>query len=162
MDRSERFGLVLSHAEKWTLRQLAEIEGGTSQAAIVRRLIRKEAMAQGFRLPYQSEESDPLGGDEQSRTISHGAGEPTAPTVAPDDCTADLRWALERRGIYLGRCSAPDCITGQPQCRLSTSASGVDRLICQVWHKAEREQAQSGSPGHHLVVLRSLLKLRPR
>ena len=43
MDRTERFGLVLSPTEKWVLAQLAEAEGGLSQAATLRYLLRRAA-----------------------------------------------------------------------------------------------------------------------
>ena len=44
MHRVTRFGLVLSQAEKAAVQRLAEAEGGLSQAALVRRLIRLEAI----------------------------------------------------------------------------------------------------------------------
>jgi hypothetical protein len=80
----------------------------------------------------------------------------------PGDGVTDLRRAVERREIYLGPCLLPECITDPDKCKLGSSATGVDQLICQVWHKAEREQARSGSPGHHIRVLRALLKVRRR
>ncbi len=43
MEKSERFALVLSPAEKTALARLAELEGGLSLAAVVRLLIRKAA-----------------------------------------------------------------------------------------------------------------------
>ena len=48
MERSERFGLVLSMQEKIALAQLAQIEGGLSQAAELRRLIRRAAKDRGL------------------------------------------------------------------------------------------------------------------
>ena len=48
MDRTERFGLVLSPVEKRVLAQLAEVDGGLSQAATIRRLIRIEARERGL------------------------------------------------------------------------------------------------------------------
>ncbi len=48
MERTERFGLVLSLAEKRTLEQLAEAEGGLSQAATLRYLLRRAARERGL------------------------------------------------------------------------------------------------------------------
>ncbi len=48
MERSIRFGLLLSHAEKQALAQLAETEGGVSQGAMVRNLTRREARRRGL------------------------------------------------------------------------------------------------------------------
>lgn len=44
MKKDKRFGFVMYPSEKEALKMLAEIEGGLSEAAILRRLIRKEAM----------------------------------------------------------------------------------------------------------------------
>lgn len=46
MPRRERLSLVLSSREKAAVEHLAEMEGGLSLAALVRRLIRKEAKDQ--------------------------------------------------------------------------------------------------------------------
>jgi len=46
--RKERFGLVLSEGEKTAIQRLAEIEGGLSRAALVRRLIRQAAKERGL------------------------------------------------------------------------------------------------------------------
>ena len=54
MDRTERFGLILSPAEKQALEQLAEVEGGLSQAATLRHLLRRAARERGL-LPAQAE-----------------------------------------------------------------------------------------------------------
>jgi hypothetical protein len=43
MEKTERLGLLLTPKEKTWVIKLAEIEGGLSQAALVRRLIRKAA-----------------------------------------------------------------------------------------------------------------------
>ena len=43
MQRTERFALVLTEYEKGLVEKLAEIEGGLSQAAVIRRLIHKAA-----------------------------------------------------------------------------------------------------------------------
>jgi hypothetical protein len=53
MEKTERFGLALSPAEKHALARLAEAEGGLSQAATVRRLIRREARQRGLWPPCQ-------------------------------------------------------------------------------------------------------------
>ena len=45
--RTEQFGMLLSGPEKEALRLLAEVEGGLSQAALLRRLIRREARRAG-------------------------------------------------------------------------------------------------------------------
>lgn len=46
--RRERFGLVLLDSEKRALERLAEAEGGLSQAALLRRLVRKAAKERGL------------------------------------------------------------------------------------------------------------------
>ena len=48
MQRTERLGVVLSKREKRIVLRLAEAEGGLSQAALIRRLIRQEARAKGL------------------------------------------------------------------------------------------------------------------
>lgn len=48
MQKTKRLGLVLTPTEKAAVAQLAEMEGGLSQSALVRRLIRKEAKDQGL------------------------------------------------------------------------------------------------------------------
>jgi len=48
MERSIRFGLLLSSVEKQALARLAEAEGGLSQGAMVRNLIRREARQRGL------------------------------------------------------------------------------------------------------------------
>jgi hypothetical protein len=48
MDRTERFALKLCRAEKVALARLAEDEGGLSQAAMLRHLLRREARARGL------------------------------------------------------------------------------------------------------------------
>ena len=54
MDKKERFGFLLTKEEKIALKRLAEIEGGLSAAALLRRLIRQAAQAQGIWPPIQS------------------------------------------------------------------------------------------------------------
>jgi hypothetical protein len=46
--KSERFGMILSPAEKIAGQKLAEREGGLSLAALIRRLIRVEADKQNL------------------------------------------------------------------------------------------------------------------
>jgi hypothetical protein len=48
MERSIRFGLLLNQAERQALSQLAETEGGLSQGAMVRNLIRTEDRKRGL------------------------------------------------------------------------------------------------------------------
>ena len=48
MDRTERFGMVLSATEKQVLQLLAEGEGGLSQAALLRHLLRQAARDRGL------------------------------------------------------------------------------------------------------------------
>lgn len=57
MKRLTRFGFVLQDREKMLLEQLAHIEGGLSQAALVRRLIRKAAIEHGLSLRTSNEEN---------------------------------------------------------------------------------------------------------
>lgn len=57
MKRVARFGLVLTPAEKCALARLSEAEGGLSQAATVRRLIRREAGRHGLWPVQQGQES---------------------------------------------------------------------------------------------------------
>lgn len=63
--KSERFGLVLDPDEKNAVIQLAEQEGGLSRAALIRRLIRKEATVKGIwpsALEDSVSEPQPIGG----------------------------------------------------------------------------------------------------
>ena len=46
--RNRRFMVGFTPTEKQVLEQLAEIEGGISQAAVVRRLVRREAQKRGL------------------------------------------------------------------------------------------------------------------
>lgn len=48
MQRTERLGVVLSEREKTAVVKLAEVEGGLSQAALIRRLIRQAARTKGL------------------------------------------------------------------------------------------------------------------
>ncbi len=50
MEKTERFGFWLTTNEKFVIARLAELEGGLSQAALVRRLIRRAAMEKGINL----------------------------------------------------------------------------------------------------------------
>ena len=54
MHKSKRLGLVLTPAEKTAVVQLAEVEGGLSQAAVVRRLIRQAAKSRGLWPPAEA------------------------------------------------------------------------------------------------------------
>lgn len=58
MSRKERFGLVLSPEERIALERLARVEGGLSQAALLRRLLMLAAMERGVWPPPQE---SPLG-----------------------------------------------------------------------------------------------------
>lgn len=58
MRKSERLGLVLSSEEKEAARRLAEAEGGLSQAALLRRLIRSEAVRCGIWPSQRAENRD--------------------------------------------------------------------------------------------------------
>jgi len=57
--REENLRLVMSGPEKATLRRLAEHEGGLSQAAVLRRLIRIEGRKHGLWPAAQSEPNEP-------------------------------------------------------------------------------------------------------
>ena len=48
MNKTKRLGLMLTEREKSWVLSLAELEGGLTQAALIRRLIRKAAMEYGF------------------------------------------------------------------------------------------------------------------
>lgn len=54
--KSKMFGLALSPTEREAIRKLAQLEGGLSQAAVVRRLIVLEARRRGV-LPQASEQT---------------------------------------------------------------------------------------------------------
>lgn len=58
MLKQVRFGLVLTNSEKAVVEYLAEVDGGLSQAAVIRRLIRAEAKRQGLLLPAQQAQPD--------------------------------------------------------------------------------------------------------
>jgi hypothetical protein len=53
MVKTERFGLLLTMDEKLLISQLAELEGGLSQAAFIRRLIHQAAQQHGLLEPNQ-------------------------------------------------------------------------------------------------------------
>ncbi len=57
MYKKKRLGLVLSACEKRLVAQLADLEGGLSQAALVRRLIRKAGEDRGLWPQGRSEAS---------------------------------------------------------------------------------------------------------
>ena len=48
MRKKARLGLILTTQEKSWVRRLAEIEGGLSEAALIRRLIRQAAKSNGL------------------------------------------------------------------------------------------------------------------
>ena len=52
MKKTKRFGVLLTKEESIALTQLAELEGGLSKAALIRRLIRNAAVHQSI-WPYQ-------------------------------------------------------------------------------------------------------------
>jgi len=60
MYRTERLGLLLTPAEKTAVLQMAEAQGGLSQSALVRRLIRNAARERGIWPP-----------DKPKQTIQH-------------------------------------------------------------------------------------------
>lgn len=71
MEKTERLGLVLTPKEKAAVTRLAELEGGLSQAALVRRLIRVAANEQGVWSLAKQNQSMPGGSratSKESRT----------------------------------------------------------------------------------------------
>lgn len=68
MERTERFGLVLSPAEKQALADLAEAEGGLSQGAMVRSLIRQAARERGLWPPTTDRQAQGQTEDHQEGT----------------------------------------------------------------------------------------------
>lgn len=48
MPKTERLGVLVTPLEKAAVQKLAEAEGGLSQAALIRRLIRREAQRLGL------------------------------------------------------------------------------------------------------------------
>jgi hypothetical protein len=54
MRKTERFSFWLSNNEKIIIAQLAEIEGGLSLAALIRRLIHQAAQERGLQDGHQS------------------------------------------------------------------------------------------------------------
>ena len=75
MSRQLRFGLVLTLDEKCALERLSEAEGGLSQAATVRRLIRKEARRCGLWPVQKAEgygEAMDLTDHDRSGALRHG------------------------------------------------------------------------------------------
>jgi len=67
VERTERFGLILSPMEKRALVLLAEAEGGLSQAAVLRRLIRLAARDKGLAGRCKQHAKDQDGGE-----VGHG------------------------------------------------------------------------------------------
>jgi len=75
MSREVRFGLVLTPLEKRALVQLSEAEGGLSQAATVRQLIRMEAKRCGLWPIQKAEgygEAMDLTDHERNGALRHG------------------------------------------------------------------------------------------
>lgn len=64
MAKTEYLGLLVSRQEKDVVRKLAEIEGGLSLAALVRRLIRQAAKTHGLWPPARK-------AAEQAREAEH-------------------------------------------------------------------------------------------
>ena len=62
MNRQIRFGLLLRPDEKHALSRLAEVEGGLSRAATLRRLIRKAAHEKGL-WPPADQQAQGSGGE---------------------------------------------------------------------------------------------------
>ena len=50
MRKTKRFGFALTHLEKDAIAKLADLEGGLSQAAMLRRLLRKAAIENGLEI----------------------------------------------------------------------------------------------------------------
>ena len=71
MQRSIRFGLLLTPAEKQALVQLAEAAGGLSQGALVRNLIRREAHHRGLWPPADATTAPHA--QHQNQEVSHNA-----------------------------------------------------------------------------------------
>ncbi len=55
MKKTSRLGLILTPTEKSWVRSLAELEGGLTQAALIRRLIREAARKGGILVPIIQE-----------------------------------------------------------------------------------------------------------
>jgi hypothetical protein len=64
MNREIRFALLLRPDEKHALSRLAEVEGGLSRGATLRRLLRKAAHEKGLWPPKQPQAQE--GGDDDS------------------------------------------------------------------------------------------------
>ncbi len=60
MANKERFGFNLTERDSELLAQLAEIEGGLSQAAVIRRLIRIAAYKHGLLKNLRAPSTEPL------------------------------------------------------------------------------------------------------
>lgn len=67
MKRSIRFGLLLNTSEKQALACLAEAEGGLSQGAMVRSLIRQAARERGLWPPSANQQAQVQDGQEVER-----------------------------------------------------------------------------------------------
>ena len=58
MKKTHRFSLVLTPIEKSALSRLAEIEGGLSQAALLRKLLRESALRHHIVLETNQQKGD--------------------------------------------------------------------------------------------------------
>lgn len=67
MQKTERLAVVLSPAEKSAVVEMAEAEGGLTQAALVRRLIRDAARQRGLWPP-----APPRRFGEKAQEVQHG------------------------------------------------------------------------------------------
>lgn len=70
MKKSLRFGLVISPKEKAAVERLAEVEGGLSQAALIRLLVRKAAHLRGL-WPPADHNSKTTGQDQAGGELQH-------------------------------------------------------------------------------------------
>jgi hypothetical protein len=69
MYRTKRLALVLTPAEKAAVVQMADAEGGLSQSALVRRLIRNAAQERGMWPPDQHQQQRV---NRQPQEVRHG------------------------------------------------------------------------------------------
>jgi hypothetical protein len=67
MHKTKRLALVLTPAEKTAVMEIAEAEGGLSQSALVRRLIRNAARERGIWPPNQQQRAS-----RQPQEFRHG------------------------------------------------------------------------------------------
>ncbi len=72
MNRRVRFGFVLTEEEKRALTRLAEAEGGLSEAATLRRLIRRAAKEQGLETQVTAQGASRFDGTRDHSATSGG------------------------------------------------------------------------------------------